>query len=362
MLVILPIEPLTERYSEQWYRKFPEYLKAVDPDIRVIDGIPLLNNEIKTGTFLDINSTANYKFTQLQELSRMFYNKEIKDGTIIFVMDVEFWGIEVIRLLASMNRVKVHLTGFLHAASYTKEDAFSIAKSYQQYTEIGWIAAFDKIFVGSLYHKNVIISRRLRNLRINHLADKIIVTKNPIFLSEYKHNSLEKENNVLLTNRFDREKRPAETLKLFERLKYRFPDYRFKVCTSRKQLRGHPDDMDLALTLENEGLIEILEDLSKEEYHLELEKAKLMVSHSIEENYGYCIAEAIIYNCIPLLRNNASHPEFVDSNLLFDSEDEAFDKAVNVLTNYQSYTCDLDISGMDNIITELKEFRITGKE
>ena len=144
-LIYIPIEPITERYTEQWYRCLPPQFKAAGFDVTVVDGTPLLNNEIKVGTFLDINSTTHYKWSQLMRISRLFQTGQIADGSVFFFGDIEFWGLEAVRLLADMNGVKVKLTGFLHAASYTFEDVFEVAAPYQQYTEVGWIAALDEV-------------------------------------------------------------------------------------------------------------------------------------------------------------------------------------------------------------------------
>src|ERR1700693_725536 len=116
-LIVIPLEPISERYTEQWYRRLPPAFINAGFNVKVIDGLTLLDNEIKVGAFLDINSTTHYKWSQLQAISKMFHNSEIKDNTVFFFSDIEFWGIEAIRLLADMNNVKIKLTGFLHAGS-----------------------------------------------------------------------------------------------------------------------------------------------------------------------------------------------------------------------------------------------------
>lgn len=155
-MFLIPLEPLTERYTEQWHRRIPGEF-APFFDVEIIEGQPLLSNEIKVGTFLDINSTAHYKWTQLSAIAALFHENKVPDGSHFFFYDLEFWGIEAVRLLADMNGVKVTLSAFLHAGSYTIEDAFAIAAHYQKYTELGWVAAFDYVFVGSQYHKEAFL-------------------------------------------------------------------------------------------------------------------------------------------------------------------------------------------------------------
>jgi len=264
-IIMVPIEPITERYTEQWYRNFPLAFERFGFEVLTIEGKPLLDNEIKVGAFLDINSTVHYKMTQLQEVARMFHCGEVRNDDIFFFGDIEFWGLESVKLMAQMNGLKdVKLTGFLHAASYTKEDAFSIAEEYQQYTEVGWLSALDKVFVGSKYHQQVVITRR--GLTGSAWPAKIVVTKNPLFLDEYHDfGAVKKQKKVVLTNRFDHEKRPSLTLKLFRELKHKFPDWEFVVCTGRPGFRGRVEDNLLLNNMVAAGIITIKPGLTKEQ-------------------------------------------------------------------------------------------------
>lgn len=361
-LIVVPIEPLAERYTASWYRNFPLAFQDAGFQVEIIDGVAL-EETIKVGAFLDINSTCHYKATQLQQISSMFHQGQIQDGTIFFFGDLEFWGIEQIRLLADMNKVKVYLTAFLHAASYTQEDAFQIAAPYQQYTEVGWIAAMDKVFVGSEYHK-----RQVRRLRLyisrdaDILATKIHVTKNPLFADDYPNIQVPKQKKALLVNRFDKEKRPEETVQLFATLASRYPDWKFVVTTGRAELRGDPKDVAVARYWEERGVIQIRAGLTKAQYHQELAEAAFTVTHSIEENYGYCIAEALIYKTLPLMRSGLSHSEFTTNpQLLFNYQSDSLEKASHLIetfgTDQWPELPKLDMGGMDNIVKHLLEFQ-----
>lgn len=363
-VIYVPIEPLTERYTEQWYRQFPIKFKEAGYKVVTIDGEPLLNNEIQTGTFLDINSTTYYKWSQLQQLSRMFFHKQIPDNSIIFFGDIEFWGLEAVRLLADMNKVPIKIVGFLHAASYTIGDAFEIASYYQQYTEIGWIAACDQVYVGSHYHKQAVIERRLFPCNAMHLADKLIVTKNPIFVEEYPIINIPKQKKILLTNRFDKEKDVNKTLDLFAHLKFLYPQWEFVITTSRKTFRSNDTEaLKKAISMHEQGLITIKSGLTKQQYHEELASAYAVVTHSPEENYGYCIAEALLYGTRVFAFNAASHPEFLTHNYLFNAKEEAplklsafiMDIELNAFNPEYGYNSipTLDTNGMVNIINAM---------
>jgi len=334
MIYYIPIEPLDERYTEQWYRWFPQEFERQNKDYITIDGQPLLTDEIKTGTFLDVNSSAHYKSTQLQEIAKLFYTNKIVENDVFFVADIEFYGIEMIKYLSVLNKIPIKLYGFCHAASYTNEDFFQQTESFAKYYETGWFNTFDKIFVGSEYHKQQILNNRV----INN-AGNIVVTGNPYDIKEVKdsiHHQT-KENMIICTNRPDYEKRPNLTLDVFVSLKQKYPDWEFIVTTGRKQW-GAGWIRDKALFLQEQGIITIRENLSKQEYFELLAKSKIMTGNSIEENFGYCILESLIFNTIPVLPNDYSHVELMDNDTkyLFDDLDEQIMKVEYFMNNNQS--------------------------
>ena len=349
---ILPIEPLPERYTESWYNNLPKaFKKYIDAEAYNISG-ETLTDHVEVGTFLDINSTVYYKNSQMQKVAKMFREKQIQPWDIFFVSDIEFWGIESLRLLSQINKVPILIYGFLHAASYTIEDAFAVAASYQRFTEVGWLAACDRVFIGSEYHRRAFIERRLLPLNLpKHeyevLESKLVVSGNPLFEGDYVKKedlpwaaSPPKKRQVVLPNRFDWEKRPNLSLDLAYLLKREDPSVEIVVCTSRPQFTSNRTWLlKLAREMESDGIITIREGLSKAEYHALLDESAVMLSTSIEENFGYCIVEAMMYGCYPLVRNSLSHPELVDHEpaFLFDDEDQVISK-MQVLLEANAYT------------------------
>jgi len=328
MIYYIPIEPLEERYTEQWFTEFPKEFRKAGFKVQVIEGISLTNT-VETGTFLDINSTIAYKNSQMIQISELFYSNKVQENDIFFFGDTEFWGIESLRLMSDMNKVKIKIYSFLHAASYIEEDAFQIAEEYQKYTELGWILSADKVFVGTQHHKNVIIDKRF-NLATKKdkqkLIDKIVVTGNPIFKEVYHKFNIPKQNKIILPNRFDYEKRPNISLDIAVVFKRLYPDWEIVVTTSRDTFKSNKQWLiDYALALEEQNVITIKYNLSKEEYHKEIAESKFMLTtNTVEETFGYCVAEAVNYNTLPICPNKLSHPELLefDKDLLYNDIDD----------------------------------------
>lgn len=350
-IFLIPLEPLSERYTESWYRHIPEVFRDrfAQDNVVLIDG-SALNDFVDVGTFLDLNSSAHYKSEQLKQIAHLFHKRIVNDGDIFFVFDIQFPGIETIRLLADLQGIKIRLFGFCHASSYTFEDFMSPAGSYLQYFELGWLASFDLIFVGTEYHKRAIIERRIDPLVVSEadrkkMSNKIVVTGNPLFLSDYEliDKRVPKKKQLIISNRFDWEKRPNLSLDFCYLLKRRVPDLRIVVTTSRPEFKSNKKWLvEMARCMEKDGIIEIHDGLTKKEYHTLLAESKIFLTNTIEENFGYCLIEAILHNTYPIAENKYSHPELLmnDRWFLFDDADEIVPKALKLLES------DFDISDM----------------
>lgn len=320
----IPIEPLNERYTEQWYRWFPEEFKQAGYYVTTLDG-EALTDKIKTGEFLDVNSTLHYKAVQLQKIGKLFYTGQIKEGDIFFVADLEFWGIESIRYLSVLNKIPVKIYGFLHAASYTPEDFMQPCEDFGQLFENGWIRICDKVFVATEYHKELIKEKRPRLTWKD--VDKIVVTGSAWSTKDAWHlleNKPKKQNRIIYTDLPDQRKRPGVFLSLIPLLHKRLPDTKILLTTSRDEWsKGYIREQ--AELYEKMGWLEIKRGLTKKQYYTELANSQVMVStNTVTESFGYCAIEALTFDTNPVLPNMFSYPELTqgDKRLLYNSVDE----------------------------------------
>lgn len=360
-LIYVPLEKLPERYTESWYYNFIDVFKKLYDDVHVVEGTSLTTS-VEVGTFLDINSTAYFKSSQLMRIAELFHHKQIEDGDIFFVADIEFWGIETIRVLADLQNIKIKLIGFCHAASYTFEDFMEPCAPYHKYFELGWLKAFDQILVGTHYHRQAIIDRRITPFVKSdserfHLENKIEVSGNPVFMTDYQKvldENIPKKNQLIISNRFDWEKRPNLSLDFAYLLKKRNPDLEIILTTSRPKFKSNKEWLvEYARELEKDGILTIYENLSKDEYHRKLAESKVFLSNTIEENFGYCLLEAVVFNVYPMVENKFSHPELLnfDERFLFDNTDDIIPK-IEKLLNID----DVDISYMVRKYTVIENY------
>lgn len=323
----LILEPLEERYTEQWYRwSNKEFEKHFDEVI-----VPLgetLTGEITVGKVLDANGTIYWKGFQMAAIARLFHKGEVKDGDVFFLHDLQYPGWEAIKYMAELNGVRVKVFGFLHASSWTTGDFAEPMAPWLAPYELAWINAADGVFVGSMYHKNKIVAAR--NLP-DELAEKIHVVGNPIDVEEYIRRANYKFSpekgeplTVIWPHRFHKEKNPKFAVEVLEWMIKSNMDRYPRACninwvfSTPKDIHS-PDnillmdrinDLDDVVSCEF-GSVRFKKWETKDEYYQELARSTVVWSTSLEESFGYCNVEGIALGCHPVLPNCASHSEIV---------------------------------------------------
>ena len=342
-LFVLPLEPLEERYTGQWYDWLPETFVRGFETVQVIDGVAL-TDEIKVGAFLDLNSTAHYKAKQLQLVANLFAMGLVKSGDAFWVSDIEFWGIESIRYLSRLQGIRVKLFGFLHAASYTTEDFMAPMADIGQFLEPAWIASFDRVYVGSEYHRNKLFHARLQPLgRAHELIDRVVATGNPwrsaVALSLAKAREfVNRDIDLCFPHRPDREKRLGVFLHAARELQDRLKrELSIALTTGRSSYRStnDPEAVEEAERLSRVSGLKIHTDLSRGAFYEVLGRSKVVVSTAIEENFGYAMVEGMTMGALPLMPDRYSYPELVqtDRRFLYDAALPGPDALVGAMEN-----------------------------
>lgn len=301
MLINVPIESLSERYSLQWNSWFPMEFVKHNFDFVTVEGKRLQHN-ISVGSFLDVVDTNYYKSTQLAELCSMIHSNKIKDGDIIFFHDLWFPGIEMLQYIRQGLGIDFKIMGILHAGTWDENDFLSRKgmTSWAEFVENGWFRFIDKIFVATEYHKNLLLSKRIVN------ANQIVVTGLPIYSDEFVK-PVKKENIVVFPHRLDPEKQPHLFDRLKSKLKFDYPDWKFvrtkDVCKNKK------------------------------DYYDLLNKAKISVSFAKQETFGIAMLESLFCGCIPVVPNRLSYSELFADTIFLRYDDNDVISFVSKLLN-----------------------------
>jgi glycosyltransferase involved in cell wall biosynthesis len=373
-LYYVDIQPLDQRYSEQWSRWIPEQFSKEGFEVKTISGVPLVS-KIEKGDFLDVNGSHYYTFVQLQKISEMFYEGKIQDGDVFFFGDLEFPGhMEAVRNLATLNKVNVELYGFMHASSVaTVKDMANQLQEWQKYGELSWISAMDGVFVGSEFFKEELVSKLINKYASPKdqgiFEGKIHAVGNP-WDTEDVRNSVnplpEKENIIIFPHRWSQEKNPNIFINLAYALKKEFPEWEFAVTLSA----GVPKDNwlnTLCKVAEKDEVIKVYRGLSKKEYYTLMAKSKFLVSCSDYESFGYTVTEAQTFGTFCLVPDNFSYLETTHSINRYTSYDELLKILVRLISrgnDYYKYVveepylkrADESVKRMSKIIKHIPDF------
>lgn len=277
MIHFVPIEPYEERYTEQWYRWFGDAFSALGVEHTFVDG-EMLTSTIEIGQVLDVYGTHYYKASQMQKLMGMLREGLILDEDTIFFADLWFPGIEALQYVRDMTGAKFKIEGVLHAGTWDKHDFTYLngMERWAMFIENGWLKFIDKVYLGSAYHKTLIMRERLLG---TGSGDRLKVTGLPFEWREVNQ-EVKKEKIVVFPHRLDPEKGPDR----FDELAEAFGGHGGWRFIKTK---------DICQT--------------KEEYYQLLGKASIAVSFAEQETFGYAMLEAIANRCMPLVPDKLSY-------------------------------------------------------
>lgn len=301
MIYVVDLEPLEERYTKQWSTWIPRGLQAIRTPFKVVSGTTL-TSKIETGSVLDAYGTNYYKASQLQTLMDMLRKNEINDGDTLFFCDLWFPGIESLQYVRNITGKKFKIQGILHAGSWDTFDFTFLTgmSSWARHVELGWLSFIDKVFLGSAFHKSLIV-----DAFPDIDQKKLIVTGIPFVWTDVFRPSdsirPQKERIVVFPHRLDKEKRPDLFDDLQNNLSSSYPLWDFVKTKDRTS--------------------------NKEEYYNLLNRAAIAVSYAEQETFGYAMLEAVANDCFPVVPNKLSYKTMrpYDSSFRFSSFEQSIE-------------------------------------
>jgi len=297
MLYIVDIEGVETRYTQQWKEHIPKILKNAGIEATVIEGSTDIPDATTPGAFLNFGGTNVYKSTQLEKIARMFCNGEITNGDYFLYTDA--WNPTVIQLkyMAELLGLRIRIGGMWHAGSYDPHDFLGRIigdEKWVRNAERAMFDCYDDNFFATNFHIDM-FTRELFGIPYRQMnkSNKINQIGWPMeYLNDelYPYSDVEKEDIILFPHRVAPEKQPE----IFDLLKEAMPEYTFIKC----------QDMNL----------------TKDEYHKLLAKAKIVFSANLQETLGISVYEGVILDTIPVMPDRLSYAEMWSYDFLYPSE------------------------------------------
>jgi len=284
---IVDVESVSTRYTGEWKEHLPAQLRqATMEDIVVISGGDT-PQATTPGAFLNFGGTNVYKSKQLEQIGELFCSGEIKNGDYFLYTDA--WNPTVIQLryMAELLSVNIKIGGLWHAGSYDPQDFLGRLigdKPWVRHAEQSMYFCYDHNFFASNFHINMFFEA-LFYTKFNparHGADRVVRTGWPMEYLEHnlrRFKGQEKENLILFPHRIA----PEKQVEIFRDLAKEMPEYKFVVCQDTE--------------------------LTKNEYHSLLSRAKLVFSANLQETLGISWYEGACVGAIPMVPDRLSYSE-----------------------------------------------------
>lgn len=303
-IIFVPQYPSKMRYQEWWYYKLPEEFSKRGYEVITLGDLSECTNYDRK-LFSPVVTSIQYETQQIHD----FLNLELYDDDILFLSDISFPGFFTNVLYH--KRCK-HMFAFCHATSLNWHDYFESCRYSKFLVETGFSKMFDKVFVGSDYHKKKL---GWNNTVVTYLPFP------PFKLPEKKSKTI----NIISVARSSIQKRDILLESLVE---------------------------------EHYGTIFRPTCNSWSEYFNYLSMSKVLLITANEDTFGYQIIDAVLNGCIPIARGNFAYPEILPKTYLYDNTIELLQKielALNGHLSVPEIKCKSQMKHFyDNIVEEIE--------
>lgn len=313
---IIPIEPIDQRYTRQWYDNIPVILdkeiatRGLDYQVVTVDGEDFAPEQRTAGAFLDFGATNVYKATQAAEVSKLFSNGKVKAGDKFLVTDAWNFILTPIKYMSDLLDIPVEIHSIWHAGAYDPSDilGYKMSKPWPWLQEQSWYMCSDYNYYATNSHRDMFI----KNLDIpEKYENRAIRSGQPhelIVDGLLARQDTAKTDQVMWPHRYNDDKQPeiAEDLAA---------DFNM-VITQKMQL-------------------------DKESYYDTMAGSKVIFSCALHENLGISVMEAVLTGAIPVVPDRCSYSEMYLPEFKYPSEWTA---------NFESYT-----KNRDKVVNFIKE-------
>lgn len=282
-LYLIDLEAVESRYTGEWKKFLPERLHKhvtendLNWNIQIISGTDDIPNATTPGAFLNFGGTNIYKSSQLIKIAELFCNGSINSGDKFLYTDAWNPTILQVKYMSELLNIPVEIHALWHAGSYDPQDFLGRLigdKPWVRHTEKALMNAIDCNWFATQFHVDLF-------KQVFDIEDsKIYITGWPM---EYLNNILSTENHKEDIILFPHRLAPEKQLEIFKHLESKLPEYKFIVCQEQN--------------------------LTKEEYHNLLRKAKLVFSANLQETLGISCYEGALSGALPIVPDRLSYKE-----------------------------------------------------
>lgn len=254
---------------------------------------------------------SEFELGQLK-IIEAFISKVQTGGKVLF-LDFFMPGLDIIKYHLEREEMQVKMGALLHGGSFVRGDLLN-KLSWLPSIEQAHFDIFDIIYSPSEFLKNLVPSS---------FSHKTITFPWGLDAFTPVLSGSDRQFDVIFPHRFATDKGIDD---FFTLTKY-LPNVNFLVTSPSA------DRIDESFAW-NHNVI-FLNSVERSRHHELLSSAKIVLSVSIQENFGYSVYKAVLSGCIPVLPNGLCYREMYNNEYLYNNLEEAAKMIENKLRNYQ---------------------------
>jgi glycosyltransferase involved in cell wall biosynthesis len=335
-----------ESYSSRYTYQLTEWTRRVfdrrEIDYVIVPGQTLDESEaIVVGQVLDAHGRSYFGMSQMMNLVKMMREGNVTGDDVIFFEDMFQPGMESLPYI--MDQIPNHLRPkiFVRCLAQTIDpDDFVHVWGMSR-----WMSLYEQMcneFVTGVLATNeeMVAHMKIANWRapiynISGLSfGKDEVQERVGGVSMVKPFS-QRSNRVGFAARFDQEKQPEFFMDLIQQVKYERPNVRFSVFSGGTLRSNAPTSLERARRMAQDGLLEIHENLSKNDYYQLLNDTRVLFNCALQDWVSNTVSEADALGANVLYPAYRSFPETFanDRHRLYVpwSMNDAIEKLYNLL-------------------------------
>ena len=304
-IFLVDIESVPTRYTCEWKWHVPQLLRDNGFDVEVIEGDLTIPEAATPGAFLNFGGTNMYKATQTHRLAELFTHEHIQEGDHIIFTDAWHPGIINVKYMSELLDISVVTHGLWHAGSYDPNDFLG-----RLVGDKPWIRHAEQAMIAAYIHNWIATAAHFKLMNKTYYISHDPSFNKTGWPMEYTHNMIasriwsQKENIIVFPHRVAPEKR----LDLFLELSARPELKHYQFCVAMEM------------------------NLSKQQYHELLQRARFAVSFADQETLGISMYESACAGACPIVPNRLSYVEMYDS--MFKRADSV-DSTVKAILEYE---------------------------
>jgi len=311
-LIYMGLEAYEGRYTLQLQDWSEAAFKKRGIDYVIVPGQEIDNTKsIQVGQVLDAHGRSFFSMSQMMNLVQMMRSGEVTGEDVIFFEDLFSPGIESLGYI--MNQIPESDRPQIYARCLAQRVD---PDDFVHVWGMDWMDHYEDM-VNAIPNMHILATNEemIANMKVARWKAPLYNISGLAFGKEEVQSRVSskpfntRENRVVFGARWDREKSPHFYMDLVEQVNKKDPSIKFAICQGGPLRSNGQEYIDRARVMQEDGLLEIHENLKKNEYYAIVNNSRVMFNCALQDWVSNTVSEADALGCNVLYPAYRSFPE-----------------------------------------------------